>query len=96
MGHLSNLVTHYHMFPSMFHILHNIILLLSLLTRCKAQDESKPNLIVIVTDEHNFRTIGAYRDQLQKYYGEILGKKQGEIWGEDVKVETTHIDSLAK
>jgi len=84
------------MFPSMFHILHNIILLLSLLTRCKAQDESKPNLIVIVTDEQNFRTIGAYRDQLQKYYGEILGKKQGEIWGEDVKVETTHIDSLAK
>jgi len=49
---------------------------------------SKPNLVIIHTDEHNFRTLGCYRDQLPK--------DQAFVWGEGVKVDTPHIDSLAR
>lgn len=52
-----------------------------------AQDD-KPNLIVIYTDEHNFRTIGAYR--------ELLRRDQAFMWGNGVEVKTPHLDSLAK
>jgi arylsulfatase A-like enzyme len=48
----------------------------------------KPNLVVIVTDEHNFRTLGCYRA--------LLPKEQASIWGEGVAVETPHLDSIAK
>ncbi len=47
-----------------------------------------PNLLIIQTDEHNFRTLGCYRDQLPK--SEAL------IWGPDAICETPHIDSIAK
>lgn len=47
----------------------------------------KPNVLIIYTDEHNFRTLGCYRS--------ILDKSQGEIWGEGVVVETPNIDFLA-
>ena len=50
-------------------------------------DTDKPNLVVVYTDEHNFRTIGAYR--------ELLGKRHSEIWGDDVVVETPNLDRLA-
>ena len=46
-----------------------------------------PNVLVIVTDEHNFRTIGCYRDQ--------LSQEQAEMWGPDAIVETPHLDRLA-
>jgi len=46
----------------------------------------KPNLLYIITDEHNFRTIGAYREQ--------LSKDQGYMWGK-VAVETPNLDYLA-
>ena len=49
---------------------------------------TKPNLVIIHTDEHNFRTLGCYRD--------LLPKEQAFIWGDGVKVETPNIDSLAK
>lgn len=49
---------------------------------------TKPNIVMIITDEHNVRTIGAYRD--------LLSKEQAEIWGEGNIVETPHIDSIAK
>lgn len=49
---------------------------------------AKPNLIVIQTDEHNFRTLGCYR--------ELLTKEQAFIWGEGIKVETPNLDWLAK
>jgi len=49
---------------------------------------NKPNLLIIHTDEHNFRTLGCYRA--------LLPKEQAFVWGEDVAVETPHIDSLAK
>jgi arylsulfatase A-like enzyme len=49
--------------------------------------QEPPNLLVIMTDEHNFRTIGAYRD--------LLPKDQALMWGESV-VETPFIDSIGK
>jgi uncharacterized sulfatase len=46
----------------------------------------RPNLLIIHTDEHNFRTLGCYR--------ETLPKDQALMWGEAV-VETPHIDRIA-
>jgi arylsulfatase A-like enzyme len=72
----------------------NFILALSLLSISSnvwGQDEEKtekPNLVVVYTDEHNFRTIGAYR--------ELLDKKYSEIWGDGVVVDTPNLDRLAK
>jgi arylsulfatase A-like enzyme len=47
----------------------------------------KPNILIIYTDEHNFRTLGCYR--------ELLPDNQAFVWGEGVKVETPNIDLLA-
>ena len=49
---------------------------------------SKPNVLIIHTDEHNFRTLGCYRA--------CLPQAQAFVWGEGVAVETPQIDSLAK
>ncbi|MEX0325040.1 MAG: sulfatase [Puniceicoccaceae bacterium] len=51
-------------------------------------DESRPNLLIIHTDEHNFRTLGCYRA--------LLPEDQAFMWGKGVAVETPHIDSLAR
>ncbi|MDG2469524.1 MAG: sulfatase [Pirellulaceae bacterium] len=48
--------------------------------------ETRPNVLVIMTDEHNFRTLGCYR--------QLLSKKMANMWGSAV-VETPYIDSLA-
>ncbi|MBI2479657.1 MAG: sulfatase [Planctomycetia bacterium] len=49
---------------------------------------AKPyNLLVIMTDEHNFRTLGCYR--------ELLPESQALMWGKAV-VETPNIDWIAK
>lgn len=48
----------------------------------------RPNLLIIHTDEHNFRTLGCYRD--------LMSDDQAFIWGDGVKVDTPHIDSLAQ
>ena len=48
----------------------------------------KPNVIIIQTDEHNLRTLGCYR--------ELMSEDQAYVWGKGNKVETPHIDSLAK
>ena len=53
-----------------------------------AKAEPCPNVLVILTDEHNFRTLGCYRA--------LLPKEQAYVWGDGVAVETPHIDSLAK
>jgi arylsulfatase A-like enzyme len=45
-----------------------------------------PNLLIIATDEHNFRTLGCYR--------ETLSEDQALMWGKSV-VETPHIDRIA-
>lgn len=49
---------------------------------------AKPNLLVIITDEHNFRTLGCYRA--------LMSEEQAFIWGPGVKVETPNLDSIAK
>ncbi|MBT3379611.1 MAG: sulfatase [Lentisphaerae bacterium] len=53
-----------------------------------AAEPTKPNLVIIHTDEHNFRTLGCYREQ--------LSADQAFVWGKGVKVDTPHIDSLAR
>jgi len=40
---------------------------------------AKPrNVLIIQTDEHNFRTLGCYRD--------LMSNEQAYVWGEGVKV----------
>jgi uncharacterized sulfatase len=48
----------------------------------------QPNLLIIHTDEHNFRTLGCYRD--------LMSDDQSFVWGKGVKVDTPHLDSLAR
>ena len=47
---------------------------------------SAPNLLIIQTDEHNFKTLGCYRNH--------LGEK-ALVWGPDAIVKTPNIDSIA-
>lgn len=49
--------------------------------------QNNPNIIWIITDEHNFRTLGCYRD--------LLPPDKAYMWGESV-VETPNIDRLGK
>ena len=66
--------------------------LLSLLavSVCSAatSNEEAPNIVIIYTDEQNLRTLGCYR--------ELLNDAQAHIWGPGVKVETPHLDSIAR
>lgn len=53
----------------------------------KEEDAPKPNLLIIHTDEHSFRTIGAYR--------ELLPEGAQHLWGNAI-VKTPNLDRLAK
>jgi uncharacterized sulfatase len=53
----------------------------------QADGTDRPNLLIIHTDEHNFRTLGCYR--------ETMAEDQAFVWGSDIKVDTPNIDSLA-
>lgn len=53
-----------------------------------AGKSKQPNVLIIHTDEHNFRTLGCYR--------ELMSNDQAYMWGKGVKVDTPHIDSLAR
>lgn len=69
---------------------YNILLTLITLAffqSCSSQNQTKPNLVIIHTDEHNLRTLGAYRA--------TMSKDQAEIWGEGNIVETPNIDRIA-
>ncbi len=57
---------------------------LGTLTSVHAADHSRPNLVVIQTDEHNFRTLGCDRA--------LLPEEQAYVWGPGVKVETPNLD----
>ncbi|MCL7762984.1 sulfatase [Polaribacter sp. Z014] len=48
----------------------------------------KPNLIIIHTDEHNFRTISAYQ--------KLLPEAQAFVWGKGNNSKTPNIDKLAE
>jgi arylsulfatase A-like enzyme len=52
-----------------------------------AADSQSPNLVIIHTDEHNFRTLGCYRD--------LMSEEQAFVWGKDAVVTTPHIDRIA-
>ena len=52
------------------------------------QHKTQPNIIFILTDEQNYRTLGCYRNLLKH-------KNQDSIWGQGVTVDTPNIDSLA-
>ncbi len=49
--------------------------------------QKQPNLVIIHTDEHNFRTLSCYRDRLPK--------NVGYVWGAGLGVETPNIDRIA-
>ena len=51
-------------------------------------EKDLPNVLIIMTDEHNLRTLGCYRD--------LMVQSEAEVWGEGIKVETPHLDSIAK
>lgn len=63
------------------------ILLVVLLSAQLFAQEQKPNIIIIHTDEHNLRTLGAYRA--------TMPQEQAEIWGKGNIVETPNIDRIA-
>ncbi len=52
-----------------------------------ARTDERPNILIIITDEHNFRTLGCYREQ--------LAREQAEMWGPNTIVETPNMDRLA-
>ena len=56
--------------------------------RAHAADAKRPNLLIIHTDEHNFRTLGCYRA--------VMTPDQAFVWGKGVAVETPNIDWIAK
>jgi uncharacterized sulfatase len=65
------------------------LILLFISPKLSAQSASfvQPNLVIIHTDEHNIRTLGAYR--------ETMSMQQAEVWGAGNIVETPNIDRLA-
>ncbi|MBM82594.1 MAG: sulfatase [Planctomycetaceae bacterium] len=50
--------------------------------------KTRPNVLLIITDEHNFRTLGCYRD--------LMPREQAEMWGLGAVVPTPNFDRLAK
>lgn len=63
------------------------LLFTSALGQVKPPATTRPNLLIIHTDEHNFRTLGCYRD--------LLSEDQAFVWGPGVEVDTPNIDRLA-
>ncbi len=55
--------------------------------------EKRPNLVMILTDEHNFRTLNCYRKQLLSKYM-YHSSSTVDVWG-NVFLETPNIDRLA-
>lgn len=64
------------------------MLLMSMLPVAALSAADKPNVVMVYTDEHNFRTIGAYLP--------LLGDAQRYQWGEQAKLETPNLNYLAE
>lgn len=62
------------------------VLLLAFVSPSMGNDQPA-NVLLIVTDEHNFRTLGCYRD--------TMPREQAHMWGIGAIVETPNIDKLA-
>ncbi len=54
----------------------------------QAASGNRPNLLIIHTDEHNFRTLGCYR--------KTLSDEQAFMWGKESVCDTPNIDWLAE
>lgn len=54
----------------------------------KTNKTKLPNVLVIQTDEHSFRTLGCYRD--------LMRDNESYLWGSKYNVETPNIDRLAR
>lgn len=52
------------------------------------KQSDRPNLVIIHTDEHNLRTLGAYR--------KTMSEEQALMWGKEAIVTTPNIDKLAE
>ena len=65
-----------------------LLILISFSALQCTQEKERPNLLIIQTDEHNFRTLGCYREQ--------LSHDQAFVWGDGNNVETPNIDFLAE
>ena len=63
-------------------------LLLAPLISSPAVEKPRPNLVVIQTDEHNFRTLGCNRA--------LRPEDQAFVWGPGVKVETPNLNWIAQ
>jgi arylsulfatase A-like enzyme len=74
-------------FPKRSLVMQRHLLLVSILASTIAS-AALPNLVIVHTDEHNFRTLGCYR--------EVLPVGQKFVWGKQAVVDTPHVDSLAK
>jgi len=66
----------------------SILVVSTLLSTTSCQVDEKPNILIIHTDEHNFRTLGCYR--------KLLSPDQAFVWGKEAIIETPNIDYLAK
>ncbi len=66
---------------------HYQLLLLLIFASSAVLGQTKPNLIIIHTDEHSFRTLGCYRN--------VLTNEEAYMWGQNTIVETPHLDALA-
>lgn len=56
-------------------------------SKAMAGKSTRPNLLIIHTDEHNFRTLGCHR--------KLMADKQAHMWGKGNVVETPNIDRIA-
>ena len=67
----------------------SLLFLLNFSLKINAQEKQteQPNLVIIHTDEHNLRTLGAYRA--------TMSQEQAEMWGAGNIVETPNIDRIA-
>ncbi len=65
-----------------------LVALLFSISVLQAATATKPNLLIIQTDEHNFRTLGCYRA--------LLPAEQAFIWGDGIKVDTPNLDWIAR
>lgn len=70
-----------------YHLLVFFIAACFLTAKVLSEDISMPNVIIIMTDEQNLRTIGAYRD--------LMSTEQAFQWGKNAFVDTPNIDRLA-
>ncbi len=71
-------------------ILRHTSVLLSITAGCFSSalaQNTRPNLLIIHTDEHNFRTLSCYQDQLPE--------DQAFVWGPGNNIQTPNIDRIA-